>query len=104
MRLILYLYFLRFLLPYMFRAFTGPSSGVSWAAAMLPFGSCRVCWLSVRLWRCVGQGHLHGRTDSQQKGHLHGRTDSQQTRQEPNGSIATAQDTPDDGPVRARNM
>jgi hypothetical protein len=31
-------------------------------------------------------------------------TDSQQTRQEPNGNIATAQDTPDDGPIRARNM
>jgi hypothetical protein len=30
--------------------------------------------------------------------------DSQQARQEPNGSIATAQDTPDDGPVKARNM
>jgi hypothetical protein len=46
-----YLYFLCFLSPYMFRAFTGPLSGVSWAAVLLPFGSCRVCWLSVRPWR-----------------------------------------------------
>jgi hypothetical protein len=38
------------------------------------------------------------------QGHLHGRTDGQQARQEPNGSIATAQDTHDDGPVKARNM
>jgi hypothetical protein len=37
-------------------------------------------------------------------GHLHGRTDSQQTRQEPNGNITATQDTPDDGPVRARNV
>jgi hypothetical protein len=36
--------------------------------------------------------------------HLHGRTDSQQTQQEPNGSVTVAQDTPDDGPVKARNM
>jgi hypothetical protein len=35
---------------------------------------------------------------------LHGRTDSQQTRQEPNGNITAAQDTPDDGPVKTRNM
>jgi hypothetical protein len=79
-----------FPLTYMFRAFTGPSSGVSWGVAMLPFGSCRACWLSVRPWRW--------------QGHLHGHTDSQQAQQEPNGSIATAQDTPDDGPVKARNM
>jgi hypothetical protein len=38
------------------------------------------------------------------KATFHGGTDSQQARQEPNGSIATAQDTPDDGPVKARNM
>jgi hypothetical protein len=37
------------------------------------------------------------------QGH-HGRTDSQQTRQEPNGSITAAQDTPGDGSVKARNM
>jgi hypothetical protein len=69
----------------MFRAFTGPLSGVSWAVAMLPFGSCRAS-VEVAL------------------PYLHGRTDSQEARQEPNGSIATAQDTPDDGPVKARNM
>jgi hypothetical protein len=33
-----YLYFLYFLSPYMFRVFTGPSSGVSLAVIMLPFG------------------------------------------------------------------
>jgi hypothetical protein len=38
------------------------------------------------------------------QGHLHGRTVSQQTRQELNGSITAAQDTPDDGSVKARNM
>jgi hypothetical protein len=48
---------------------------------------------------CVRGGGLAVRQD-----HLHGRTNSQQARQEPNGSIATAQDTPDDGPVKARNM
>jgi hypothetical protein len=71
----------------MFRTFTGPSSGVSWAAVMLPFGL-----LTVRVSVEVALPYLHGRTDSQK------------TRQEPNGSIATAQDTPDDGPVKVRNM
>jgi hypothetical protein len=33
-----------------------------------------------------------------------GHTDGQQTLHEPNGSITTAQDTPDDGPKKARNM
>jgi hypothetical protein len=28
----------------------------------------------------------------------------QQAREEPNGGITAAQDTPDDGPVKARNM
>jgi hypothetical protein len=32
------------------------------------------------------------------------RTHGQPTSTEPNGSIATAQDTPDNGPVKARNM
>jgi hypothetical protein len=62
---------------------------------MLPFGSCRTCWLSVRPWKVALP---YG------KATFHGRTDSQQAQQEPNGSIATAQDTPDDGPVKARNM
>jgi hypothetical protein len=34
----------------------------------------------------------------------YGRATSTDAWQEPNGSIATAQDTPDDGPVEARNM
>jgi hypothetical protein len=33
-----------------------------------------------------------------------GHTDGQQTLHEPNGSITTAWDTPDDGPKKARNM
>jgi hypothetical protein len=33
-----------------------------------------------------------------------GLTDAQQTLHEPNGSTTTAQDTPDDGPMKARNM
>jgi hypothetical protein len=33
-----------------------------------------------------------------------GHTDGQQTLHEPNGSITTAQDTPDDGPKKVRNM
>jgi hypothetical protein len=41
---------------------------------------------------------------NQQKLEIPGRTDSQQARQEPNGGIATAQDTPDDRPVKTRNM
>jgi hypothetical protein len=43
MRLVLYLYSIYLLSPYMFRAFLGPSSGVSQAVVMLPFGSCNVC-------------------------------------------------------------
>jgi hypothetical protein len=39
MRLVLYLYFIYILSPYVFRAFLGPSSGVSQAVVMLPFGS-----------------------------------------------------------------
>jgi hypothetical protein len=31
-------------------------------------------------------------------------TDGQQTLHELNGSITTAQDTPEDGPMKARNM
>jgi hypothetical protein len=45
---------------------------------------------------CVRGGGLAVR-----QGHFHRRTNSQQTRQEPNGSITAAQDTPDDGPVKA---
>jgi hypothetical protein len=63
----------------MFRAFTGPLSGVSLAVAMLPFGS--------NLFLTV-----------------HGTAATVRKRMESNGSIATAQDTPDDGPVKARNM
>jgi hypothetical protein len=37
-------------------------------------------------------------------GHLNGRTNSQQHCKEPNASITAAQDTPDNGPVKARNM
>jgi hypothetical protein len=80
MRLVLYLYFIYLLSPYMFRAFLGPSSGVSQAVVMLPFGSCNVGWPSV----CPADG--------------------QPTLHEPNGSITTAWDTPDDGPKKARNM
>jgi hypothetical protein len=94
MRLILYLYFVCYFSPYMFQALTGPSSGVSLTVIMLPFRSCSVIDCS-----CVRGGGLVVR-----QGHLHGRTDSKQARQEPNGSIATAKETPDDGPVKARDM
>jgi hypothetical protein len=41
---ILCLYFIFLFLPYMFRGFISPSSGVSQAVVyMLPFGSCSVC-------------------------------------------------------------
>jgi hypothetical protein len=74
----------------MFRALTGPSSGVSLAVIMLTFGSCSVVDCS-----CVRGGGLV----------LPPLTHEQSTTlQEPNGSIITAKDTPDDGPVRARNM
>jgi hypothetical protein len=53
MRLILYLYFVCFLSPYMLRALTGPSSGVSLAVIMLTFGSCSVVDCS-----CVRGGGL----------------------------------------------
>jgi hypothetical protein len=68
MRLILYLYFICFLSPYMFRALIGPSSGVSLAVIMLPFGSCSVvdCSCVRGGGLVVQQGHLHGRTNSQQ--------------------------------------
>jgi hypothetical protein len=59
MRLILYLYFVCFLSPYMFRAFTGPSSGVSLAVVMLPFGSCSVVDCSF-----VRGGHQATSTDA----------------------------------------
>jgi hypothetical protein len=75
----------------MFRALIGPSSGVS-LAVMLPFGSYSVVDCS-----CVrGCGLVvlpPPRTHEQST-----------TLQEPNGSIITAKDTPDDGPIRARNM
>jgi hypothetical protein len=36
--------------------------------------------------------------------YMWGHTDGQQTLHEPNGSITTAWDTPDDGPKKAQNM
>jgi hypothetical protein len=51
----------------------------------------------------VGCPCVRGSGLAVRQGHLNGRTDSQQT-QEPIGSITAAQDTPDDGPVKARNM
>jgi hypothetical protein len=67
MRRILYLYFVSFLSPYMFRALTHPSSGVSLAIIMLPFGSCSVVDCSCAPGGgLVVQGQLHGRTTSQQ--------------------------------------
>jgi hypothetical protein len=74
----------------MFRALTGPLSGVSLTVIMLPFGSCSVVDCS-----CVrGSGLVVPPRRHEQS----------TTLQEPNGSIITAKDTPDDGPVRARIM
>jgi hypothetical protein len=63
-----YLYFFCFLSPYMFRALTGPSSGVSLAVVMLPFDSCSVvdCSCVRGGGLVVRQGHHHGDTNSQQ--------------------------------------
>jgi hypothetical protein len=58
----------------------------------------------VRPWRWLCRSDVVVVSQSVQQDHLHGRTDSQQTRQEPNGSITAVQDTPDDGPVKARNL
>jgi hypothetical protein len=57
MRLILYLYFLCFLSPYMFRALTGPSSGVSWAACLFhhlaPILIINIIIISGNTWQVV---------------------------------------------------
>jgi hypothetical protein len=73
-------------------------SGLYWP---INRGVLSCCYATIWLLPCL----LTVRTSVEvRQGHLHGRTDGQQARQEPNGSIATAQDTPDDGPVMARNM
>jgi hypothetical protein len=84
MRPVLYLYFIYILSPYMFRAFLGPSSGVSQA----------VVEVEVAL--------LYSKATSTNQ--FAGHTNGQQTLHEPNGSITTAWDTPDDGPKKAQNM
>jgi hypothetical protein len=75
------LFHIYLLSPYMFRAFIGPSSRVSWAVVfMLPFGSCSVCWPSV----CLANWFLEVRKAQ----------DGQQTLHEPNGSIKQQLKTP----------
>jgi hypothetical protein len=88
----------------MFRALTGPSSGVSLAVIMLPFGSCSVVDCS-----CVRGGGLvvlmlRNNGDISTTRPTPRTHEQSTTLQEPNGSIITGKDTPDDGPVRARNM
>jgi hypothetical protein len=62
---------------------------------MLPFGSCNVCGGGLAV-------PEYGKATSTNQ--FAGHTDGQQTLHEPNGSITTAQDTPDDGPKKAQNM
>jgi hypothetical protein len=103
-RLVLYLHFIYILSPYMFRAFLGPSSG--YLKLLLCYHLVhamfvdRPCALRTGLWRWLCCEYSKATSTNQFAGH----TGGQQTLHEPNGSITTAWDTPDDGPKKARNM
>jgi hypothetical protein len=70
---------------------------------MLPFGSCNVGGPSLcpANW-FVEVALLYNKATS--TNHFAGHTGGQRTLHEPNGSIRTAWDTPDDGPKKTRNM
>jgi hypothetical protein len=69
MQPIIYLYCIYYFSPYMFRALTGPSSGVSWAACLC-YHLVHAVLLYVRASADSGleydKATVRGRTDSQQ--------------------------------------
>jgi hypothetical protein len=89
MQPIIYLYCMYYFSPYMFRALTGPSSGVSWAACLC----CHLVHAVLLSVRAFADGGL-----------VRGRTDRQQHCMNQMVDKQTAQDTTDNGPERARNM
>jgi hypothetical protein len=67
-------------------------SGLYWSIIR---GVLSYCYATIWFLSCLLA--VRGGGLAVRQGHLHGR-------QETNGSITAAQDTPDDGPVKARNM